>query len=47
VPKIWLVTRQGALFDPKNELPRALAAIRRPGGRQQWGYINVQPYSRR
>ena len=47
VPRIWLVTRQGALFDPKNELPRALAAIRRPGGLQQWGYINVQPYSRR
>lgn len=47
VPTIWLVTRQAALFDPKNELPRALAAVRRPGGLQQWGYINVQPYARR
>jgi len=42
--RIWLVTRQSDLFDPKNELPNALAEVRRPGRLQQWGYITVQPY---
>ena len=41
---IWLVTRQPALFDPDNDLPGALAKVRRPGRAQEWGYIKVQPY---
>jgi mannosyltransferase len=44
---IWLVTRQSALFDPSNDLPSALARVRRPGKMQEWGYINVRPYYRR
>jgi uncharacterized membrane protein len=42
--RIWLVTRQSALFDPRGDLPRALAEVRRPGRLEQWGYISVQPY---
>jgi uncharacterized membrane protein len=45
-PAIWLVTRQSGLFDPANELPRALARVRRPGGVQRWGYIEARPYLR-
>jgi hypothetical protein len=41
---IWLVTRQSAIFDPKNDVPDALARVRRPGPVQEWGYINVRPY---
>lgn len=44
---IWLVTRQGWIFDPDKDLPRALAAGRRPGKPQRWGYIVVQPFTRR
>ena len=44
---IWLVTRQSAIFDPKSDLPSALAKARRPGRLQEWGYINVRPYYRR
>jgi hypothetical protein len=47
VPTIWLVTRQGDVFDPKQELPAALARVRRPGTIAEWGYINVRPYYRR
>jgi mannosyltransferase len=47
VPVIWLVTRQSAIFDPNNDMPAALAHVRRPGPVQQWGYIAVQPYYRR
>ncbi len=42
---IWLVTRQSALFDPKQELPAALSRVRRPGKMRSWGYINVQPFT--
>ena len=47
VPTVWLVTRQSALFDPKADLPRALARQRTPGKVQEWGYIAVQPFYRR
>ena len=47
VPVIWLVTRQSELFDPKAELPAALAQVRRPGPPTRWGYIGVQPFYRR
>ena len=30
VPTIWLVTRQSGIFDPKDDLPAALARVRRP-----------------
>lgn len=46
-PTIWLVTRQIEVFDPRNDVPSALAKVRRPGGVQRWGYIAVQPYYRR
>jgi mannosyltransferase len=44
VPTLWLVTRQSAVFDPHNDVPRALAQVRRPGREQDWGYIAVRPY---
>lgn len=47
VPVIWLVTRQSGIFDPYNDMPAALARVRRPGPMQEWGYINVTPYYRR
>lgn len=47
IPTIWLVTRQGELFDPASDLPRALAGVRRAGTSEDWGYIRVQAYSRR
>jgi hypothetical protein len=47
VPTIWLVTRQGWVFDPDSDLPRALARHRDPGKAQRWGYIVVQPFARR
>ena len=47
VPVIWLVTRQSGIFDPRNDVPVALAHVRRAGSIQEWGYINVTPYYRR
>ena len=47
VPVIWLVTRQSGIFDPNDDMPRALARIRRPGALAHWGYIDVRPYYRR
>ncbi|HEV2595720.1 MAG TPA: glycosyltransferase family 39 protein [Sphingomicrobium sp.] len=47
VPVIWLVTRQSSIFDPSNDLPAALARVRRPGRLAQWGYIAARPYYRR
>lgn len=47
VPAIWLVTRQSSIFDPNDDMPRALAQVRRPGPLISWGYINVRPYYRR
>jgi mannosyltransferase len=44
---IWLVTRQGGLFDPEGEVPKALAGVRQPGAIERWGYIDVRPYTRR
>ena len=41
---IWLVTRQHGLFDPDDEMPKALGSVRRPGKLQQWGYIEVRPF---
>ena len=46
-PVIWLVTRQSGIFDPKDDLPAALARVRRSGPMEEWGYINVRPYYRR
>jgi hypothetical protein len=47
VPVIWLLTRQSGIFDPDNDMPNALAKVRRPGRIKSWGYISVQPYYRR
>jgi len=47
VPVIWLVTRQSAIFDPGNDVPKALARVRRPGSQQTWGTIALRPYYRR
>lgn len=44
VPTIWLVTRQQELFDPDQDLPKALAKVRRVGSAEDWGYIEVRPY---
>ena len=44
---IWLLTRQSAIFDPRGDVPRELAKVRRAGKMREWGYINVQPYYRR
>jgi mannosyltransferase len=44
VPRIWLVTRQSGIFDPDNDMPKALSTVRQAGPRQEWGYITVQPY---
>jgi hypothetical protein len=41
---IWLVRRQSAIFDPSDEVPRALAAVRRQGRPTSWGYIEATPY---
>ena len=47
VPVVWLVTRQSGIFDPYNDVPKALARVRRPGPLIEWGYINARPYYRR
>ena len=47
IATIWLVTRQGQLFDPKGGIEGALTAERRRGPGASWGYIEVQPYYRR
>jgi hypothetical protein len=44
---IWLVTRQSGIFDPDNDMPKALAKVRDAGPVQEWGYIAVQPFYRR
>lgn len=44
VPVIWLLTRQSGIFDPDNDMPNALAKVRKPGRVQSWGYISVRPY---
>jgi uncharacterized membrane protein len=44
VPTIWLVSRQSGIFDPKGDMPHALAEVRRAGTPQDWGYIEVTPY---
>lgn len=43
---IWLVTSQVQYFDPKNDLGHALSAVRKPGTRQRWEYLRVQPFTR-
>lgn len=47
VPRIWLVTRQSELFDPDDEMPKALSRLRRAGRLETWNFINVRPYVRR
>ncbi|HEX3116300.1 MAG TPA: hypothetical protein VHQ48_12530 [Bradyrhizobium sp.] len=47
VPTIWLVTRQSGIFDPDDDVPKALSRVRRPGVLMHWGYIDVRPYYRR
>jgi uncharacterized membrane protein len=44
---IWLVTCQAQYFDPDADFVRALSQDRRPGQRQRWGYLAVQPFVRR
>jgi hypothetical protein len=44
VPVVWLVTRQSGIFDPNDDMPRALARVRTPGPAEEWGYIEVRPY---
>lgn len=46
-PVIWLVTRQSAIFDPKDELPTEFGKVRKRGTTTEWGYINVTPYTLR
>lgn len=46
-PTIWLVTRQSGVFDPRGEMPAALASVRRPDRARQWDYISVRPFYRR
>lgn len=46
-PVVWLVTRQGGIFDPDGDMTGALAHVRRSGSGQAWGYIEVRPYYRR
>lgn len=41
---IWLVTRQSDVFDPQQDLPKALARVRRAGPKRSWSAIGVQPY---
>jgi len=43
-PVVWLVTRQSGIFDPANDMPKALSRVRKAGPMQEWGYINVTPY---
>jgi hypothetical protein len=45
VPTIWLVTRQSRIFDPHDDLPRALLRTRNVGEPQQWGYIVIWPFT--
>jgi hypothetical protein len=47
VGTIWLVNCQPQFFDPRGDLVRALASVRRPGPTQRWGYLTVQPFYRR
>ena len=47
VRTVWLVTRQSTLFDPANDMPTALANVRREGSTRKWGYIEVTPYYHR
>jgi uncharacterized membrane protein len=47
VPTVWLVTRQSVIFDPNHDLPLALGEYRRAGKAHRWGYIVVQPFTRR
>ena len=47
VPVIWLVTRQSGIFDPNDDMPKALAKVRRQGTLTEWGYITARPYYRR
>jgi mannosyltransferase len=42
---IWLVTRQRRVFDPNDDLRRALVRSRHAGKMRQWGYIVVQPFT--
>ncbi|MGN6059288.1 MAG: glycosyltransferase family 39 protein [Sphingomicrobium sp.] len=44
VPVVWLLTRQSGIFDPDNDMPKALSNVRRPGRIESWGYISVQPF---
>ena len=46
VPVIWLVTRQSGIFDPNDDMPKALARVRRAGPTTEWGYITARPYYR-
>ena len=46
VPVVWLLTRQSGIFDPDNDMPKALAKVRRPGRIESWGYISVQRFYR-
>jgi hypothetical protein len=41
------VTSQAQYFDPKDDLGRALSAVRRPGPKQRWEYLRAQPFTRR
>jgi mannosyltransferase len=43
-PVVWLVTRQSGIFDPGNDMPKALRRLRSPGPATSWDYITIQPY---
>lgn len=44
VHRVWLVTRQSAVFDPRGDVPRALGQVRHAGPAQEWNYIGVRAY---
>jgi hypothetical protein len=47
IPTIWLVESQAAFADPHSDVPHALERTRKAGALQHWGYITVQPFTRR
>ena len=47
IQTIWLIECQPGFADPAADVPHALAQTRRAGPKIRWGYITVQPFTRR
>ncbi|MGN6847952.1 MAG: glycosyltransferase family 39 protein [Sphingomicrobium sp.] len=47
IPTIWLLESQPIFADPHADVPHALERYRRAGAIRHWGYITVQPFTRR